>query len=68
MNDDAHDDAAYLEELARREREAREREYAEILRVAESGSAAEHRALAAAQLSGIKGFDWNPRCVIRRKP
>jgi len=66
--DDAYDEAAYLEELARREREEREREYDEILRVAESGSAAEHRALAAAQSDGVVGFSWHPGRAVRRKP
>jgi len=67
-DDDAHDEQAYREALFRRVEEERERERAEIRRIAESGTAAEYRALAAAQSEGIVGFSWSPLRAVRRKP
>jgi len=64
----AHDKHADREALFRRAREKRERERAELIRIAESGSVAEHRALAAAQSEGIVGFSWSPLRAVRRKP
>lgn len=56
------------ETLARRVREKREQERAEIERVSQPGNEGEYRELARRQSEGVQPFAWTPRMAVRRDP
>jgi hypothetical protein len=55
-------------ELAGGIREKRERERAELRRLAEPGNEAERREFARRQSEGVVGFRWHPGQAVRRNP
>jgi len=55
------------DEVLRRLREKRERERAELDRLAQPGNEAERREFARRQNEGVKGFHWRPGQSVRRQ-